>query len=132
MSIQLTSEDELVKNRLQILRERTVNPVLITGLNLEEKTLDALRRLSTREKQVFQLKALGLSYEKVAGILGTKPYTIKNQAKGLRAKISFGVSSEELAILAFLSGLITQDDFELNKDSPFFLDQGSSHLSPRF
>ena len=120
MPIPLKREDDLIQRRLEIMRKRRCVPV--AGMELKQETLLALGKLSPREKDVFQLLALGLTYDQISLLLGPTCNTLRQISKGIRAKISFGLSSEEIALIAFFSGLVTQEDFELNKCSPLFLE----------
>ncbi len=119
MPIPIKDEREMIQRRLSIMRERRCSP--LGGMELKRETILALERLSPREKDVFQLLALGLTYNQMSLILGPTCNTLRQISKSIRAKISFGLSSEEITLIAFFSGLVTQEDFELNKCSPLFL-----------
>lgn len=99
--------------------------VLIGGWYFKTEIVDVVKKLTPRQKETLRLQSKGLSYKEIATKMEIKISTVAERLQVLRRKFEVH-TSEEMIIMAAVLGIITQEDFQNDAKSPFYLGQRSS------
>ena len=89
-----------------------VDPLIVLedpGPVLEAFEIDAVRRLTPREREILDLIALGLGTKQIAGRLVISPKTVKTHAQNILAKLGVGSRLEAVALLRRLGSAVRDD-----------------------
>jgi DNA-binding NarL/FixJ family response regulator len=84
--------------------------VMIRGLT-RPRTRDPITELTTREREVLELVAAGLSNAEIGGRLGLAEKTVKHYMTAILGKLEVG-SRVEAALLAYKAGVVPAEDSE--------------------
>jgi len=92
---------------------------LIEGWFVTEEMIEKLYRLPPQLNRVLRLKTLGLSYKEIALTMKITEETTRYHLKRLRKRLGIK-TTDELIVLAIVTGFVKQVDFSLNPRSPMY------------